>query len=129
MNREIKFEYGFESVNGIVKKVYHLHEIPKMNNICDVWNVLPIKYVREFTGLYDKNGKEVFEGDLVKVSTDLIESFDKVLKVQYNVDDACFEILQYWISQDKFVPLSYNLSYYQYEVIGNIFENPELLNQ
>jgi hypothetical protein len=63
MNREIKFEYGFESVNGIVKKVYHLHEIPNIQQKCDVWNVLPIKYVRQFVGHKDKNGTEIFEGD------------------------------------------------------------------
>jgi uncharacterized phage protein (TIGR01671 family) len=66
MNREIRFEYGFESVNGTVKKVYHLHEIPNIQQKCDVWNVLPIKYVRQSTGLKDKNGTEIFEGDLVQ---------------------------------------------------------------
>ena len=63
MNREIKFEYGFISVNGLVKKVYHLHEIPNIQQKCDVWNVLPIKYVRQFVGHKDKNGVEIFEGD------------------------------------------------------------------
>ena len=63
MKREIKFEYGFESVNGTVKKVYHLHEIPNIQQKCDVWNVLPIKYVRQFVGHKDKNGVEIFEGD------------------------------------------------------------------
>ncbi len=66
MNREIRFEYGFESVNGTVKKVYQLHEIPNIQQKCDVWNVLPIKYVRQSTGLKDKNGTEIFEGDLVQ---------------------------------------------------------------
>ena len=38
--REIKFEYGFDSVNGVVKKVYALSEIPNIKDKCDVWNIL-----------------------------------------------------------------------------------------
>lgn len=61
--REIKFEYGFESINGIVKKKYYLHEIPFLREKCDVWNILPLAYVRRFTGLLDKKGVEIYEGD------------------------------------------------------------------
>lgn len=55
--REIKFEYGFDSVNGVVKKVYALSEIPNIKDKCDVWGVLPLLYVRQFTGLKDSGGE------------------------------------------------------------------------
>ena len=61
-----KFEYGFESVNGIVKKKYYLHEIPNIKEKCDVWNILPIVYVRHFTGFTDKKEVEIYQGDICK---------------------------------------------------------------
>jgi len=64
--KNLKFEYGFESVNGIIKKVYALSEIPNIREKCDIWNVLPIKYVRQFTGLQCKNQRDLYEGDRCK---------------------------------------------------------------
>lgn len=60
---ETLFEYGFRSVNGIVKKVYYLHEIPNISQKCDVWNILPIIYVRQATPFTDMTGKRAFVGD------------------------------------------------------------------
>jgi|LakMenEpi03Aug12_release.lakeMendotaPanAssembly.Ray.scaffolds.fasta_scaffold641976_1 uncharacterized phage protein (TIGR01671 family) len=81
----------------------------------------------QFTGLHDKNGTEIYEGDVLLVSTDLQQSFDKKFKVEYNAKEMRFEVLQYWESQNRWVSLSNDISYYTYEVIGNIHENPELL--
>jgi uncharacterized phage protein (TIGR01671 family) len=119
MEREIKFEYGFNSVNGTIKKVYHLHEIPNIQQKCDVWNVLPIKYVREFTGLKDKNGKEIYEGDIVKTPTDkpMVISWSK--KFASFVIDRDGWMFSHWFGE------GYNGE--DVEVIGNIYDNPELI--
>ena len=110
--RTIKFEYGFSSVNGIVKKQYYLHEIPNIKEKCDVWNVLPIAYVRQFSGLHDKNGKEIYEGDIV---TDGVGKY----KIVYDLKLAGYQ--PYCIFRDD--PENYC------EVLGNIYENPELISK
>ncbi len=123
MNRVIKFEYGFESVNGIVKKSYHLHEIPNIASKCDVWNVLPVCYVRQFTGLHDKNGKEIYQHDFVKVANNVIY---EVIFVDADSDNELFS--QFAIrcaSRDLTIGFdAYCID--KMEVIGNRFENPSL---
>jgi uncharacterized phage protein (TIGR01671 family) len=71
---------------------------------------------QQFTGLLDKNGKEIYEGDIVKrLNTEYI------YEVVYNEENAAY-FLQ---NKDGEGPLSYYRKVV--EVIGNIFENPELI--
>lgn len=72
----------------------------------------------QFTGLYDKNGRKIYEGDLVR-NTKL--AFPKVDQIIYAADGYCGFMRKWpngtldWIDT---VAL---------EIIGNIHENPELL--
>lgn len=140
-----EFEYGFKSVNGIIKKVYSLHEIPNIKQKCDVWNVLPVAYVRQYTMLKDKNKSKLFEEDIVK-----LEAF---LQTQGDPHDPEGETFHYtYIGVVKYTPsLGFHLKIHtQYceikceyvipakikniiqsrcERIGNIFENAELLTK
>ncbi len=92
----------------------------------------PDKYVlMQSTGLKDKNGVEIFEGDIVLVS--VRNGFDyldnKVCIVKNSIDYSGLvcatvdEDLEYRIFNTEL------FEEYTYEVIGNIWENPELLEE
>ena len=73
----------------------------------------------QYTGLHDKNGKEIYEGDIVK-------SFF------VDTDEVGNEIYKYYIIEVKYdeVLCSYKIDkFMNLEVIGNIYENKELLNE
>lgn len=72
------------------------------------------------TGLKDSNGKEVYEGDVMK---DQYGGW--VGKVYYSLDRAAFMISG---SDGDKAPVPYNEEFCTWVVIGNIHENPELLD-
>lgn len=75
------------------------------------------KEAMQYTGLKDKNGKEIYEGDLVKTN------YGKIGSIVYHEERAAFIIHD----SNHFNELLYH-EYYT-EVIGNIYENPELLTE
>ena len=84
----------------------------------DVLNCLPSdvffasEFLQQFTGLTDRNGKEIYEGDLLKYSVN-----NRIIKVIYlNGGFKCQG--------------GYDLFFYvenDVEIVGNIFQNPELI--
>jgi hypothetical protein len=72
----------------------------------------------QFTGLYDKNAVEIYEGDIVEV-------FGEASKVYYSESNAAFRY-QHIKGSHEPEPLG-NYSSPAFEVIGDIYENPELL--
>lgn len=81
--------------------------------------------VGQFTGLTDINGKKIFEGDIIKT-----KEYGKKGKNGVNFND--FDIFEIVYSSGAFKANNESrlfnlLSGRRYEVIGNIYDNPELL--
>ena len=86
----------------------------------------------QFTGLHDKNGKEIFEGDILATSNS-----DESLEIDlWNKEDFGYTVVEWrnkfsgftgtkWVWDNTNQPSVYAIEFC--EVIGNIYENPELL--
>lgn len=77
----------------------------------------------QFTGLTDKNGKKIFEGDIVRDAQSFL--FGKVIYA--TPQDGFDGIAGYMVDDIDDGPQNYNGFWNQVEVIGNIHDNPELL--
>lgn len=102
--------------------------LPITHNIADIppfgTEVIP-ETVGQFTGLVDRNGKRIFEGDIIKDC-----DYDHIYTVRYFGDEGypafdCHPELQFCECNG----LSHLVAASAIEVIGNIHDNPELLER
>lgn len=111
-----EWKYGFLSIEpkGLVIKE------PYKNESSNVWHI-DADTVGQYTGMHDKNGTKIFEGDIIDFS-DRYDG-DGYGVVRYDAEGTEFEFVY-----DNFCE-GLGRCYWpeNVEVVGNIYDNPELL--
>ena len=126
MNREILF------------RAKHIHTIPGNEHLNGTWVygylsdenyiygkslegefLIDENTICQYTGLTDKNGKKIFENDIVQVGwyNGTVEYEDGCFVIKWNNIKFLRKDLGYWANLDGF------------QTIGNIYDNPELLEE
>lgn len=148
MDRTIKFrgksiydeDWLYGSLVKIEKDRYAV--IPSLNDIeigksISMYEVC-LETIGQFTGLYDKNGKEIYEGDIVERITPKNLNFGFIGNVVFDKNIALF-----CVEHNKFGPNSRtpfvmpddwmdeysNKLKCEFEIKGNIYDHPELIKE
>ena len=90
------------------------------DSVAGEWIVNNDIHLMQSTGLVDKNGKEIFEGDIVKMSKDVYS------------EPTYYEVVRHYGGAYRLESKQHGcelwLRHTDCEVIGNIYENKELLD-
>lgn len=133
-------------VYGLITKQYSLEWQDKLyDEMTDIYGVSGIEIDREtvgqFTGFCDKNDKKMFEGDIVKVTYTEQRQYQGVYyrdehscveEVIYSEKSACFMLKIMCEDIPLYRPLhnfGSQVNIKELEVIGNKWDNPELLEE
>ena len=137
MSREIKFDYVYKhKKNGSIGRLLlNLNSDLETNAQSLTVRTLRKEYdliaKRQYTGLKDSKGVEIYEGDIVKIMFDESETDTSNHEIMYYADTGypAFDLKPH-IDFDMTNGLALTIpgEYISIEVIGNIYENKELLN-
>lgn len=85
--------------------------------------------ILQYTGLKDKNGVEIYEADILKCTTRNGNNAPNNFQVLWDSRTASFVMTSINEGETLTLPLGSGAFYKHKEVIGNIYESPELLNR
>lgn len=135
INRNPNCEYRTNYQNGdwvygLVSKIWSKYDEAEMTNENGISHIeVDGKTLTQYTGLTDKNGVKIFEGDIIKVDDD----YDTFGKMAGEIREVCFKDGGFRLKPKYASSIARGDRGYwmedgaDFEVIGNVWDNPELL--
>lgn len=117
MNRDYIFDYIFKKEDGYYHHVINLNEL-ECGGLVNGSNVVA---KRLFTGIFDRHGSPIYEGDIIKSGLGEI-IYGNRGKFQVKWHDRIYKNVRGTVPEDLFAN-----SDIAWEVIGNIHENSDLI--
>ena len=116
--REIKFSFIFQhyETGRFVERIRSLEDIAEKGYPDEGLGGYTFVSQRQYTGLIDKNGAEIYEGDIVKA----VRHTDNF----FFINEVTYKAPYFYIKGNASL---WQMDKYELEVIGNVYENQELL--
>ena len=124
--REIKFR-AWDKENEKMMKVSSLHLENKEISVKEngTFHLFRMQDLMQYTGLKDKNGKEIYEGDIVLIKLDETSTWYKTV-VGFKKGAFIASLID---GEDYIYIFNRGFDNNDFEVIGNIYENKKLLEE
>lgn len=122
-----KMQYGYLIADG--EQAFIINEVVEANEqyiTIGSWCPVDQKTIGQSTGLKDKNGKEIFEGDVIAIEVDDTET---PINARVFQNSKIGVLMSHVFEDNEDVPMVELLedNSVAFEIIGNIYVNPELL--
>nr|DAN51659.1 MAG TPA: YopX protein [Caudoviricetes sp.] len=136
MSREIKFrlwskigkkfiETDNPDLDFVINNNGYLYSIENFYGEIYILPQMDIE-VLQFAGLQDRNGKEIYEGDILKYNFPYDGRLKHTSPVTYLETQASFGVIDFYGNNIPLYDIPANNCF---EIIGNIYENPEFLEE